>query len=118
MMEVEQARLFVPLNARAYEWFASGAKRYELRRYRRQYNLIQIKEGRTVELRRGYSGESLWGEVGEIHTGEDLSQLLHQVDYRSVLPSADSLGEALEIAQEFVGSEGPYILFEVRKQEI
>lgn len=109
------SRLFVPLNALAFDWFIHGEKRYELRRCRHQYNLDQIIEGRDVELRRGYSGTSLWGKIGIVLMGKELPELLEQVGFRSVLPTASSLDNAIEIAKEFVGCDGPYILFEVCK---
>lgn len=54
-------RLFVPLNKEPFEDFKSKGKTYELRSYGRNFTEKFVYKGRDVELRKGYSGESLWG---------------------------------------------------------
>lgn len=106
-------RLFVPLDGGAFTWFESRDKRFELQRHRRQFTERQVHTGKPVELRYGYSGKSLHGEVGAVIVGDDLRTLLDQVGYKKVVPPASSLEEAVTMAEKFVGSLGPFIMFEV-----
>ena len=39
-----------------------------------------VYSGRQVELRKGYSGESLWGHLGNIRTGT-LEEIFDHFDY-------------------------------------
>ena len=107
-------RVFVPLNSLAFEWFASGGKSYELRRMRGQFTRKFIVTGKDVELRRGYSGQSLWGVIGQVLESESLSKLLADVGFEKIIPSAKSRAEAISIAESIVGRSGPFIAFEVR----
>src|SRR5258708_2524794 len=60
-------RLFVPLADQPFAWFRSGHKKWELRRFGRQYTLKHVRVGRRVELRRGYRGpDVLWGEILDV----------------------------------------------------
>jgi hypothetical protein len=108
------ARLFVPLNSAAFGWFSSGCKRYELRRQRAAFCPRHLSSGRRVELRRGYSGCSLWGKVGGVVEGSTINDVLTAVDYREVIPPAQSLEDAIYIATSIIGEQGPFILFEVQ----
>jgi hypothetical protein len=112
-----QKRLFVPLRRDAFEWFATGRKTFELRRAGGRFAETHVRPSVSVELRRGYSGVSIWGFVGRVFIGEDLSQLLNRVDYKDVIPRASSLQEAVAVAREFVGGVGPFILFEVLRDD-
>ncbi|SFK75584.1 hypothetical protein SAMN05216302_101478 [Nitrosomonas aestuarii] len=47
-------QLFIPLNAWAYDQFAAGTKREELRRYGPRWNENTCPAGRQVTLSRGY----------------------------------------------------------------
>lgn len=107
-------RLFVPLRADAFRWFESGTKRYELRRLGRQYSERLVVEGRPVELRFGYSGKSLRGRIGLVLMGESIRMMLSNVGYKTVVPPASNLDDAVRIAEDFVGASGPFILFEVK----
>ena len=74
MTTAGQDRLFVPLTAEAFGWWSRG-KRREVRVYGKRWNECHIHPGRLVELRRGYSGPSLWGRIGRVMicAFEDLS---------------------------------------------
>jgi len=50
-------RLFVPLNKEWYNLFAAGKKKWEIRGYGPRFNEKTVKEGRLVELRKGYMKE-------------------------------------------------------------
>jgi len=92
-------RLFVPLATAPFEWFQSGHKRWELRRYGRQYTEKHVRPGRSVELRRGYSDatNALWGTVVRTVKAESLQQLFQQVPFDSVIPPAHNQAEAISM---------------------
>lgn len=113
----EQGRVFVPVTAQAFSWFEDGEKSFELRRNYGQYRHDRLNQGRRVEIRRGYSGESLWGQIGTVISGQSLRKILKEVDYRKIIPTAEDLDEAEEIAESFVGRQGPFVLFEIVRQE-
>jgi hypothetical protein len=111
-------RLFVPLANEPFRWFADGQKRWELRRYGRQYTERNVWVGRRVELRRGYStDESLRGVIVETMRSASIRELFGRVDYKTILPTAESEAEAIEIANKIlgipVGSQAPVFAFRV-----
>ncbi len=110
-------RLFVPLASEPFDWFADGSKRWELRRYGRQYTEKHLRVGRRVELRRGYGhGRSLWGVITRVHRAPSLEDFLRTVDYREVLPTAESMDAARQRASEILRTSGTdaVIGFEIR----
>lgn len=109
-------RLFVPLSTEPYRWFERGDKDVELRTTGGQFTRKHVREGRAVELRRGYStDDSLYGEVGEVRTFETLSAVFDAIDYQRILPEADSRTDALKQAREIVGdAEEAFIAFQVQ----
>lgn len=56
-------RLFVPVTSEVFGWWASGRKTWELRRAAPRWSPTHVYDGRSVEIRRGYSGDSLWGRI-------------------------------------------------------
>lgn len=115
-------RLFVPLSTEPYRWFESGQKTWELRLLRRQFNLVAVRVGRRVELRRGYStGESLWGEITAVRTDTELEWLFRQVPFRQVIPTAKSRAEAIWESRRILGTlthhPTRYIAFRVKLEE-
>ena len=115
MAKEMSTRVFVPLTTRAYEWFMSGSKEYELRRARRQFRPENLRRGRDVELRRGYSGASIWGSVGDVVVADDLGSIFASIEYTRVVPDASSMEDAIQTAIQFVGENGPYVAFEVQQ---
>jgi ASC-1-like (ASCH) protein len=109
-------RLFLPLKSNAFDWFNRESKKYELRRLRNQYTQKYVKKGRLVELRCGYSGKSIWGQIGQVSVYNSLHQIFSTVNFEDIIPIASSVDHAIDIAAEFVGNEGPYILFEISKR--
>ena len=54
MSNMNVPRVFIPLSTAPYNWFESGIKMWELRRYGRQYTERNIEKNKIVELRCGY----------------------------------------------------------------
>jgi len=105
MTEVPKGRLFVPLSSEPYSWFLSGEKRWELRRYGRQYTVAHVREGRQVELRLGYRSQeqSLWGHIVRTVEANSLDSFFKEVPFRLVIPIAKSLEEAVREASFILG---------------
>jgi hypothetical protein len=97
-------RLFVPLASEPFRWFTEGQKQWELRKYGRQYTERHVWVGRRIELRRGYSSkESLWGVIMEtVHTA-NVRDFFGKVNYKIVIPAAQSEVEAIEMAERILG---------------
>jgi ASC-1-like (ASCH) protein len=114
-------RMFVPLANAPFRWFASGNKRWELRRRGRQYTQKHLIPGRRVELRRGYSDKTaaLWGNITEVREADNLSQFFDAVDFREVMPEAASRAEAMKTAAEILGEDTfPVIGFRIEADPV
>jgi hypothetical protein len=120
--DTPKPRLFVPLARDPFRWFVDGRKKWELRRYGRQYTPENVPVGRRVELRLGYSTkESLWGTVVEVLLASNISVFFSKIDYKIVIPSASSREEAIETAHTILNvpleSETPVFAFKVALTE-
>lgn len=114
--QVKQDRLFVPLATQPFEWFKSGAKRWELRKLGRQYTPKHLRVGRSVELRKGYKGpDSIWAAIIDVVEAANIEEFFDKVDYKEVIPVAEGREQAIEIASEILkADEGtPIIGFSV-----
>jgi len=109
-----QNRLFVPLTKQAFEWFKNG-KQWEVRKFKvGQYNLRNIVIGREVELRLGYRrGKSIWGVVSEVKIFENVEQLIDDISYELITPSADTKEQAKEFIEKYVGLRNQIIAFRI-----
>src|SRR5262245_24971523 len=84
-------RLFVPLAKQPFAWFRSGQKKWELRRFGRQYTRKHVRVGRLVELRRGYKGpDALWGEILDVVEANSVDDFYNKVHFKEVIPVANS----------------------------
>lgn len=92
-------RLFVPLADQPFAWFRSGQKKWELRRFGRQYTPKHVRVGRRVELRRGYRGpDALWGDILDVVEANGVDDFFNKVHFKEVIPVADSREQAIKIA--------------------
>ncbi len=103
-------RLFVPLSAEPYEWFKTGQKKWELRKYGRQYTEKNVRPGRRVELRRGYSdsGRALWGTILAVKHEQDIAEFFKWVPFEDVIPTANSLTEAIAVVEKILNLDSSY----------
>jgi len=102
----------VPLNTEPFEDFKYNGKSFELRAYGRQYTEKHVYTGRKVEIRKGYSGESLHGNIGQVKTGS-LEHVLSKIGYKKITPGAKTLSEAKKNIRNILGKKRRYIAFEV-----
>jgi ASC-1-like (ASCH) protein len=106
----------VPLATEPFRWFESGKKKWELRKYGKQYTEKNIFSGREVELRRGYNTtDSLWGRLGEVLVVDSLEDLFLKVDFEKIIPVAASHEEAIKRCLEILRPDTVtrYICFEI-----
>lgn len=98
-------RVFVPLAAGPYSWFADGSKTWELRRRGGGWGPGVVRGGRRVELRRGYRdrNSSLWGTIREVLTAPSIEAFFGLVPYGQVIPVAQSHNDAVERAAAILG---------------
>jgi ASC-1-like (ASCH) protein len=100
-------RLFVPLSKEPFDWFRSGQKRWELRRYGRQYTERHVYVGRCVEFRYGYSGtDALWGEICNVILADGIFDFYKKVSFVQVIPVAGSLDDAISITRQILRLHG------------
>jgi len=105
-------RLFVPLNTENYNDFKYYGKSYELRNCERNFKEKFVYSGREVEIRKGYSGESLWGRIGKVITG-NLERIFSEIDFKLIQPRANSLEEAIKDNEDELGEGKKKIAFEI-----
>src|SRR5687768_5793291 len=96
-----QNRLFVPLSKQAFNWFKAG-KNWEIRRLNKgQYNTKNIFSNRMVELRKGYNGESLWGKIDQVQIFSNSQELVRNIHYQELVPSAHDENEAVNLINKY-----------------
>ena len=105
-------RLFVPLTTESYLDFKEKGKEYEVRACQRQFTECFVYPGRAVELRRGYSVESLWGVIGEVVIGR-LEEIFEKAELCKLEPQANSIEEAVAMNRAMLGEHDTYIAFQV-----
>ena len=96
-------RLFVPLKAEPFGWFESGAKEWEIRRNAGAFALERLTIGQRVELRRGYTGDSLWGTISELQEGL-AAEILGRIPFESIIPTASTAEDAALFINDLLGS--------------
>jgi len=97
-------RLFVPLSTEPFVWFKEGRKKWELRKYGRQYTEKHVHPGRPVELRCGYGARNnaLWGTIVAVKKTRGLKEFFSLVPFASVIPKARTQPEAERIVREIL----------------
>ncbi|MBR9700982.1 hypothetical protein GOV11_03905 [Candidatus Woesearchaeota archaeon] len=105
-------RLFVPLSSEPFEDFINNGKQYEIRAHARNFSNKFVYTGRDVELRKGYSGSSIWGTIGDVFV-DTLDSIMDNVDYRLIEPRAQSRKDAIRENIEQIGLHDEYIAFQI-----
>lgn len=105
MNQSSRSRLFIPLASAPFDWFQSGRKHWELRRYGRQYTEKHVAPGRSIELRKGYSDptKALWGTVVRTVRAGSLRQFFEKVPFGLVIPPARTQEEAISMSATILG---------------
>jgi len=105
-------RLFVPLSTEPYLDFKEKGKQYEVRSCERAFSEKYVYKGRPVEIRKGYSGESLNGIIGKVIIGS-LEHIMYKLDYKKIEPNAKNKNEAILENKKILGKKDKYIAFQI-----
>jgi ASCH domain len=106
-------RLFVPLSAEPFEWFSSRGKQWEVRRNNGAFRADRLTCGRRVELRRGYTGDSLWGTLTEAVSASNAAELFAHVHYAVTVPTVASRSDAIAFVEGLLGEDQELVAFRV-----
>lgn len=97
-------RLFLPLTTEAYNWYCEG-KSVEIRKFQRRFKNILSQNYEIAELRKGYNGPSIWAEIKSIKKYNNVTDLLIDVNYKELIPSATTNIEAQNRLRSYVNNE-------------
>jgi len=110
-------RLFLPLDNRWYQLFREGKKKWELRGYSDIFNLRTIREGKTVEIRRGYNSHSLWGIIDESMIVNSIDDIPQNILDETIPPEVRNDPDVMNFLQDYEKKYDRYILFKIRLVE-
>lgn len=106
-------RLFVSLKSKPFQWFKSGDKKWEIRGINSNFNEKTVREGREVELRKGYNGESLWGKITRVEAFHRISEIPKKIEIKKIIPSTSDEKEFEDEIESLLSSYDEFIAFEV-----
>ena len=106
-------RLFLPLDEKWYQLFRKGKKKWELRGISNIFNTKTIKDGRTVEIRRGYNSDSLWGTINDIMIVNSLNDIPEVVLDETIPPEVRNDPEIVTFLKEYEEKYDKFILFKI-----
>lgn len=105
-------RLFVPLKKEPFNWFLQGCKTWELRGISGRFNKDKVKSGKSVELRKGYNGDSLWGVIANCKTFDKLKNIPTSLR-RDITPFMDEYNNFEDKVKSIMSEYESYIAFNV-----
>jgi hypothetical protein len=107
-------RLFIPLDERWYQLFLSGEKEWEMRGANGVFNSRGIRKGRTVELRRGYKANPIWGIITDRLIVKSIDEIPKEIYDKTIPPSVQNNPEVIDFVQSYVKKYDKLILFKIR----
>ena len=106
-------RLFLPLDGKWYRLFLEGKKLWELRGVNGIFNLNTVREGGTVELRRGYQSDPLWGIITERLFVNSISEIPSPILHQTIPPEVRCNSDVKEFLKEYQDKYDRFILFKI-----
>lgn len=110
-------RFFLPVNKEVFLWYSMG-KAWEVRNLKGRFNKKNISIDKTIEIRMGYNGESLWGKIEDVKTFGSYNYLFEIISYKKVLPSCDSLEEAMDIMASYTNTSQNLIAIQIKLHNV
>ncbi|MGB2728894.1 MAG: hypothetical protein WBD09_10560 [Halobacteriota archaeon] len=107
-------RVFLPLEERWYQLFREGKKNWELRGISDIFNTKNIKEGRTVELRRGYQSNPLWGVITERLVVNSFNEIPSKIFDETIPPAVRNDPDVGAFLKSYKEKYDKFILFKIR----
>ena len=111
--QIEKHRLFVPLISKWFDLFKSGEKQWELRGISTYFNQKSVKVGKPVELRRGYSKESLYGMIVERIIVTDMSSIPSDIWDKTIPEHVRDEPETDKFLEYYREKYSKFILFKI-----
>lgn len=106
-------RLFIPLDERWYQLFISGEKEWEMRGVNGLFNSRSVRKGRTVEIRRGYKDNPIWGIIIDRLIVKSIDEIPKEIYDKTIPPSVQNNPEVIDFVQSYVKKFDKLILFEI-----
>jgi hypothetical protein len=107
-------RLFLPLDERWYQLFLKGEKEWEMRGINGGFNFKTVKEGRTVELRRGYQYDAIWGTISDVLIVKSIQEIPKSIYDKTIPPSVQENPEVIDFVQNYTKKYEKLILFRIQ----
>lgn len=107
-------RLFVPLNNRWHRLFLNGEKEWEMRGFNGGFNSKTVKKGRTVELRRGYQHDSIWGTISDVLIVKSIKEIPKSIYDKTIPPSVQDNPKVIDFVQNYEKKYDKFILFRIQ----
>lgn len=114
----ENSRLFLPLNQTWYELFANGQKEWEIRGISDNFNQKTVKLGRTVEIRKGYQSDPLWGIIKEKLVVDSIEKIPKTIYDKTVPPSVQEKPEVIDFIMKYNDKYKKFILFKIQIEKL
>ncbi|MCK4798232.1 MAG: hypothetical protein KAT05_12690 [Spirochaetes bacterium] len=106
-------RLFVPLDDRWYQLFLKGQKEWEMRGINGVFNSKSVKKGRTVEIRRGYQYDPLWGIISDVMIVKSLDEIPKSIFDKTIPPTVQNNPDVFDFVQSYIKKYDKLILFRI-----
>ncbi|MGB2842968.1 MAG: hypothetical protein WBC40_10940 [Halobacteriota archaeon] len=102
------------MEERWYQLFREGKKNWELRGINNIFNTKNIKEGRTVELRRGYQSNPLWGVITERLVVNSFNEIPSKIFDETIPPAIRNDPDIGAFLKSYKEKYDKFILFKIR----
>lgn len=106
-------RLFIPLDERWYQLFISGEKQWEMRGVNGLFNSRSVRKGRTIEIRRGYKDNPIWGIIIDRLIVKSIDEIPKEIYDKTIPPSVQNNPEVIDFVQSYVKKFDKLILFKI-----
>lgn len=110
----KETRLFLPLNEKWYKLYHEGEKCWELRGVNDIFNFKTIREGRTVELRRGYKSDPLWGIITECMAVNSFDEIPSTIFDKTIPNPVRNDPEVKSFLKQYSEKYNKFILFRIK----
>ena len=107
-------RLFLPLDERWHQLFREGKKNWELRGINNRFNTKTVREGRTVELRRGYQSDPLWGIITDRLIINSFKEIPSTILDKTIPLTVRNDPNVIAFVKDYEDKYDNFILFKIR----
>ncbi|KKG82393.1 hypothetical protein DU57_12325 [Methanosarcina mazei] len=112
----KENRLFLPLNQTWYNLLLEGQKEWEIRGVSDTFNQKTVKIGRSIEIRKGYQNDSIWGIIKDKFTVNSIQEIPKPIYDKTIPPSVQEDPEVTKFINEYFKKYDKFILFRIEIQ--